>query len=196
MSSTTIERFAGWLSTVERYFAGSVPILMTGLYALNIFVRTAFPTFASSFAWIDEAARYMMVWVVFITAGIALEVGRHVSVNIAHDYMPPGLLSPLFKVIDVENILRVALQGFVAALVVGRPVGLAAAHVVEKDYPIVVLERRGDEAPHRLVAAEAVGEEHHLLAAAVDGHMVPLADRLVRLHTRLIMIVAAAGDEA
>jgi C4-dicarboxylate transporter DctQ subunit len=108
-----IERFAGWLSTVERYFAGSVLILMTGLYALNIFVRTAFPTFASSFAWIDEAARYMMVWVVFIAAGIALEVGRHVSVNIAHDYMPPGLLSPLFKVIDVVGfVLSVGVAWF------------------------------------------------------------------------------------
>lgn len=103
--SRRIERFAGWLSAVERYFTGSLLILMTGLYAFNIFVRTFFPTYASSFAWIEEATRYMMVWVVFIAAGVALEVGRHVSVNIAHGYMPPWLLSPLFKVIDVVGFV-------------------------------------------------------------------------------------------
>ena len=103
--SRRIKRTAGWLSTVERYFAGSLLIVMTGLYSLNIFVRTFFSTSASSFAWIDEAARYMMVWVVFIAAGVALEVGRHVSVNIAHDYMSPRLLSPLFKLIDVVGFL-------------------------------------------------------------------------------------------
>lgn len=103
--SRRIKRTVGWLSTVERYFAGSLLIVMTGLYSLNIFVRTFFSTSASSFAWIDEAARYMMVWVVFIAAGVALEVGRHVSVNIAHDYMPPRLLSPLFKLIDVVGFL-------------------------------------------------------------------------------------------
>lgn len=111
--SRRIERAAGWLSTVERYFAGSLLIVMTGLYSLNIFVRTVFPTSASSFAWIDEAVRYMMVWVVFTAAGVALEVGRHVSVNIAHDYMPPRLLTPLFKVIDIVGfVLSVGVAWF------------------------------------------------------------------------------------
>ena len=111
--SRRIERFAGWLSAVERYFAGSLLILMTGLYALNIVVRTVFSTSASSFAWIDEAARYMMVWVVFIAAGVALEVGRHVSVNIAHEYMPSRLLTPLFKLIDIVGfVLSVGVAWF------------------------------------------------------------------------------------
>ena len=103
--SRRVERLAGWLSAVERYFVGSLLILMTALYTLNIFVRTVFATSASSFAWIDEAARYMMVWVVFSAAGVALEVGRHVSVNIAHDYMPPRLLTPLFKLIDAVGLV-------------------------------------------------------------------------------------------
>jgi C4-dicarboxylate transporter DctQ subunit len=98
--SRRIEIAAGWLSLIERSLAGLLLVVMTGLYALNIFVRTALPNYASDFAWIDEAARYMMVWVVFITAGVALEVGRHVSVNIAHDCLPPRLLPVLFKVID------------------------------------------------------------------------------------------------
>jgi TRAP-type C4-dicarboxylate transport system permease small subunit len=96
-----IERSAACLLFVERYFVGSLMITMTGLYALNIFVRMLLPTYASAFAWIDEAARYMMVWIVFLASGAALEVGRHISVNIAQQYMPPRVLAVVFKIVDV-----------------------------------------------------------------------------------------------
>lgn len=100
-----LERAVDCLGLAERYFAGALLILMTGLYALNIFVRTALPTYASDVAWIDEAARYMMIWVVFITAGVALEVGRHVSVNLAHQHISPGMLTALFKAIDLVGFV-------------------------------------------------------------------------------------------
>jgi TRAP-type C4-dicarboxylate transport system permease small subunit len=103
--SRRIERAVDWLSLVERYFTGLLLVTMTGLYTLNIVVRMVLPTYASELAWIDEASRWMMVWVVFIAAGIALEVGRHVSVNIAHNYMPQRMLSALFKLIDVVGLV-------------------------------------------------------------------------------------------
>lgn len=113
-----LERAVDYLSLAERYLAGSLLILMTGLYALNIFVRTAFSTYASHFAWIDEAARYMMVWVVFIAAGVALEVGRHVSVNLAHDRMSPRMLTSLFKLIDLVGfVFSLAIAWFSLSLV-------------------------------------------------------------------------------
>lgn len=104
-ASRRIERVVGWLSLVERYFTGLLLVAMTGLYTLNIFVRIALPTYASKLAWIDEASRWMMVWVVFVAAGVAFEVGRHVSVNIAHNYMPQRLLTGLFKAIDVVGLV-------------------------------------------------------------------------------------------
>ena len=100
-----IERSADWLGLFERYFVGLLMIAMTGLYAFNIFVRMLLPTYASAVAWIDEAARYMMVWVVFLAAGITLEVGRHVTVNIGHQTIPPRFLSILFKLIDVVGLI-------------------------------------------------------------------------------------------
>ena len=103
--SRRIERAVDWLSLVERYFTGLLLVAMTGLYTLNIVVRVVLPTYASELAWIDEASRWMMVWVVFVAAGIALEVGRHVTVNVAHNYMPQLLLSVLFKVIDVVGLV-------------------------------------------------------------------------------------------
>lgn len=100
-----LDRAAAWLGLIERYLAGLLMITMTGLYALNIFVRMVLPSFASSVAWIDEAARYMMVWVVFLTSGIALEFGRHVSINIAQQYMSPRLLAVVFKAIDIVGFV-------------------------------------------------------------------------------------------
>ena len=53
-------------------------------------------------------------------------------------------------------------------------VGAARADVVEEDDAILVLERGRDQAPHVLVAAEPVGEQHR---RAVDPtgqvHVVP-----------------------
>lgn len=95
-----IERFADWLGVIERYFTGSLLIAMTALYVFNIFVRAVLPAYASAFAWIDDAARYMMIGVVFLASGIALEAGRHVSVNIMHQYFPRQIVSVLFKTID------------------------------------------------------------------------------------------------
>ncbi len=61
---------------------------------------------------------------------------------------------------DVEHVGGVAVQRAVAMPVVGREVGLAGADIVEQDDAEAVLERRPDVAPHDLVAAEAVREDH------------------------------------
>ena len=76
------------------------------------------------------------------------------------------------RVADVEHVLRVAVERRVALGVVRREVGLARADVVEQDDPVVVLERGRDEAPHVLVAAEAVGEQHRLRAARRNADVV------------------------
>jgi TRAP-type C4-dicarboxylate transport system permease small subunit len=100
-----LDRAVEWLGVLERYVTGSLVIVMTGLYVFNIFVRAVLPVFASDFAWVDEAARYMMVWVVFLAAGITLEVGRHVSVDIAHQYLSARAVRAIFKVIDVVGLV-------------------------------------------------------------------------------------------
>jgi TRAP-type C4-dicarboxylate transport system permease small subunit len=54
---------------------------MIGLYGLNVIVREITPQYASLFAWIDEASRILMVWVVFLSIGIALDRGRHIAMT-------------------------------------------------------------------------------------------------------------------
>src|SRR5690606_27503998 len=100
-----IEKSVDRLGLVERYLAGFLMIAMTGLYAFNVFVRVVIPTYGSSFAWISEASRYAMIWIVFLAAGIALEIGRHVTVDIMQKYFSPKFLTAVFLIIDVVGLV-------------------------------------------------------------------------------------------
>lgn len=105
MIKRRIARSADIIGLVERYVTAVMMIVMTALYAFNVLVRLFFPLYASAFAWIDEAARYLMIWVVFLAAGITLEVGRHVCVDIAYNLLPQRVVRSMFSVIDVVGFV-------------------------------------------------------------------------------------------
>jgi TRAP-type C4-dicarboxylate transport system permease small subunit len=90
---------------IERHAAGLLLITMTALYAFNVLVRLVMPSHAGLFAWIDEAARYMMVWVVFLAAGITLEIGRQISVDLVHERMGARARRILFAIIDIVGLV-------------------------------------------------------------------------------------------
>ncbi len=98
-------RVADVLGVAERYGAAAILIVMTFLYGFNVLVRALAPFYASEFAWIDEAARYMLVWVVFLAAGITLEVGRQVSVDVIRGRLRARHERLLFALIDVVGFV-------------------------------------------------------------------------------------------
>jgi C4-dicarboxylate transporter DctQ subunit len=100
-----LERIADGLGLAERYGAAGVLIVMTALYGFNVLVRALAPAYASMFAWIDEAARYLLVWLVFLAAGVTLEAGRHVSVDVVRGRLSPRLERILFAVIDLVGVV-------------------------------------------------------------------------------------------
>jgi TRAP-type C4-dicarboxylate transport system permease small subunit len=67
-------------------------VAMLGCVFANVVSRYLF---AVSFAWAEEAARFMMIWTVFLGAGLALRHGLHVAVTLLPDALPP-LRKPLF----------------------------------------------------------------------------------------------------
>ena len=76
---------------------------------------------------------------------------------------------------DLDDVGGVAAQRGVLLRVVGREVGVAGADVVEEHDAVVDGEVRGDEPPHRLVAAEAVREQHRPARGdSPEAHAVPL----------------------
>lgn len=78
---------------------------MVILFFGNVVAREFGGTFASKFAWIEEAVRFMNVFLVFIALGLALEKGRHVGIDTLRDRLPTKLRSVLLKVVDGTGFL-------------------------------------------------------------------------------------------
>lgn len=70
---------------------GFMLVAMLGCVFTNIVMRYVF---ALSFAWIEELARFTMIWIVFLGIGLALRHGLHVAVKLLPDAVP-GLRRPL-----------------------------------------------------------------------------------------------------
>ncbi|WP_027722551.1 TRAP transporter small permease [Maridesulfovibrio zosterae] len=73
---------------IERVMIISINLIMVGLYTFNVIVRETMPQYSSTFAWIDEATRLLMVWAVFMALGLALERGRQVAVTTLFEKLP------------------------------------------------------------------------------------------------------------
>jgi TRAP-type C4-dicarboxylate transport system permease small subunit len=73
---------------------------MVALFFFNVVAREIGGTFASQFAWIEEAVRLMNIFLVFLGLGLALERGRHVGIDTLRNALPPKFKIPLLKFID------------------------------------------------------------------------------------------------
>jgi TRAP-type C4-dicarboxylate transport system permease small subunit len=58
---------------------------MTVLVVANVAARYLFN---HSFVWAEELARYIMIWVGFLGAGLVLRVGAHLAVDLFQDLLP------------------------------------------------------------------------------------------------------------
>lgn len=103
---------------VERFLIISINLLMVGLYTFNVFIREVLPAYSSTFAWIDEATRILMVWAVFLALGLALERGRHVAVTTLFEKLPHGIRKIVSTVINLVGIVFSAYLTWLAILLV------------------------------------------------------------------------------
>ncbi len=55
----------------------------------------------NSLAWTEEIARYMLMWLTFIGAAVAMRRGTHIAVEFAHVFLPAPAVRVLNFVIDV-----------------------------------------------------------------------------------------------
>ena len=75
---------------------------------------------------------------------------------------------------DLDNVLGIAGKHRILSMVIGREVGASRAHMIEEHDFEIVFKFRGHEAPHVLVATEAVGENHSPLALPTDLDVISL----------------------
>ncbi|WP_372423659.1 TRAP transporter small permease [Salinarimonas chemoclinalis] len=69
------------IATVERVLLASLMIAMTILYSGAVLAREVSTDLYRELAWVDEATRWLMVWMVFLGLGLALEQGKHVAMT-------------------------------------------------------------------------------------------------------------------
>lgn len=88
------------LRTVERTVLIALFLIMVFLYTGSVVTREIGGTFASRFAWIEEAVRMMNLFLVFLALGLALERGKHVGITNLRERLPAPVLMVLLKLID------------------------------------------------------------------------------------------------
>ena len=96
-------KLLSYIRLAERAFLVTLFLAMVVLFFSNVVAREIGGTYASKFAWIEEAVRFMNVFLVFIALGLALEKGRHVGIDTIRDKLPGNLRTALLKLIDATG---------------------------------------------------------------------------------------------
>lgn len=97
--------FITFLRRAERTVLVVTFLTMVTLFSLGVVARQIGGTFASQFAWIEEAVRLMNVFLVFLALGLALERGRHVAIETLREKFSPRLRRALQRSIDATGLV-------------------------------------------------------------------------------------------
>ncbi|MBD8066828.1 TRAP transporter small permease [Devosia sp. PTR5] len=106
-----LHRALGLLASVERVALALLMLIMVGLTVMGVLVRELIPTMARNVAWVDEGARYIMVWMVFLSLGLALAEGRQIAMTSFLERMSPTTQLWVGRLIDLTGL---ALSLFIA----------------------------------------------------------------------------------
>ncbi len=102
------------LSRLEEYLLAAIIILMVVLFAGAVLAREISIDLARRTEWVDEATRYLMVWMVFLGLGLALAQGKHIAMGSYLERMgdrPRRLIRRLIDVVGLCFSLYIAWFG-------------------------------------------------------------------------------------
>lgn len=106
----------GGLAAAERILLagnrGVIVAMMAVMVALVFANVVSRYLFNYSIIWAEELSQYLMVWIAFLGAGLAMREGRHVAVEMLQDALPP----PLAR--SARVLVIFAILAFLATLVV------------------------------------------------------------------------------
>ncbi|RDE08279.1 TRAP transporter small permease [Pelagibacterium lacus] len=118
-----LSRAIAILSSFERIALALLMLTMVALTVGGVLVREIMPSFSRNVAWVDEGARYMMVWLVFLSLGLALQEGRQIAMTTFLERLNPAIRVWVGRAIDLVGVLLtvyIAWVGFEMAQNVGR----------------------------------------------------------------------------
>jgi TRAP-type C4-dicarboxylate transport system permease small subunit len=108
---STVLKVHDALVEAARWAAMSALFALVALVVAAVLVRY-FGVFGGSLHWVDEAARFSMVWIVMLGSVVALDRGAHLAVSLLPDALGPRGQR---VVLIVANLLSVAFMAVLAA---------------------------------------------------------------------------------
>jgi len=93
------------LSRLEEILLAIVMIAMVVLFSGSVLVREISTELARRTEWVDEATRYLMVWMVFLGLGLALARGKHIAMTSYLDRFPDRARRMVRRAIDLVGLL-------------------------------------------------------------------------------------------
>jgi TRAP-type C4-dicarboxylate transport system permease small subunit len=84
----TLQRVEHLVVTVNRAVIFLMMAAMASLVFVNVVGRYGFNL---SIIWAEELSQYLMIWIAYLGAGLALREGRHVALEMLHDLLPFAL---------------------------------------------------------------------------------------------------------
>ncbi len=79
------------MQTFERIFVALnkwVVVLLLAAMSVIVFANVSLRYLSNfSITWAEEVARYLMIWMTFLGAGLALRIGGHVAITNLHDLL-------------------------------------------------------------------------------------------------------------
>lgn len=105
------------LVAVNRAIVAAAPATVFAIVFANVVERYGF---GRSFAWVEEAARHLIILGAFAGAGLALREGRLVAIDLMHDLLPRALrrilrwaiVAVMFAFMDVMTWLGIEFVRF------------------------------------------------------------------------------------
>ena len=94
-------QFCDGLAAAARFCVKLLMAAMTVDVLLGVFFRYVVH---DALTWTEEAARYLMIWMGFLGAGLALREGNHVAVEFLVDKMYAGARRALFTFIRLLSL--------------------------------------------------------------------------------------------
>jgi TRAP-type C4-dicarboxylate transport system permease small subunit len=103
-------RFERSLVAVNKWIIFLMMAVMATLVFVNVISRYIFNF---SIIWAEEVSQYLMIWIAYLGAGLALREGRHVALELLHDCLPVTVCRKLRMAVGV---LVVAFLGWLTLL--------------------------------------------------------------------------------
>ena len=92
---SVLEKICNRMDKVILIFAATCLAILTALIFIQVVSRYVFH---NSLSWSEEIARYLEVWIVFLSGSYALGHGQHIAMDLVISRVPPKAANILLKI--------------------------------------------------------------------------------------------------